>query len=53
MNPSALAHVLPGERPLELLILLGAMALVPLALVTLTSFLKVVVVLSVLRSSRS
>ena len=51
MNPSALSQVLPGERPLELLILLGAMALVPLALVTLTSFLKVVVVLSVLRSA--
>jgi type III secretion protein R len=47
----ALAQVLPGERPLELLILLGAMALTPLALVTLTCFLKVVVVLSVLRSA--
>jgi type III secretion protein R len=47
----ALAQVLPGERPLELLILLGAMALAPLALVTLTCFLKVVVVLSVLRSA--
>jgi type III secretion protein R len=47
----ALAQVLPGERPLELLILLGARALAPLALVTLTCFLKVVVVLSVLRSA--
>ena len=51
MNTPALVQVLPGERPLELLILLGAMALAPLALVTLTSFLKVVVVLSVLRSA--
>ncbi len=50
MTP-ALAQVLPGERPVELLVLLGAMALAPLALVTLTSFLKVVVVLSVLRSA--
>jgi type III secretion protein R len=47
----ALAQALPGERPLELLVVLGAMALAPLALVTLTSFLKVVVVLSVLRSA--
>jgi len=47
----ALAQALPGERPLELLLLLAAMALAPLALVTLTSFLKVVVVLSVLRSA--
>jgi type III secretion protein R len=46
-----LAQALPGERPLELLVVLGAMALAPLALVTLTSFLKVVVVLSVLRSA--
>lgn len=51
MIAPALAQVLPGERPLELLILLGAMALAPLALVTLTCFLKVVVVLSVLRSA--
>lgn len=42
---------LPGERPLELLLVLGAMALAPLALVTLTSFLKIVVVLSVVRSA--
>jgi type III secretion protein R len=51
MIAPALAQALPGERPLELLLLLGALALVPLALVTLTSFLKVVVVLSVLRSA--
>ena len=51
MISPALAQVLPGERPLELLVLLGAMALAPMALVTLTSFLKVVVVLSVLRSA--
>jgi type III secretion protein R len=49
--PPVLAQALPGERPLELLALLGAMALAPLALVTLTSFLKIVVVLSVLRSA--
>jgi type III secretion protein R len=47
----SLAQALPGERPLELLVLLGAMALAPMALVTLTCFLKVAVVLSVLRSA--
>ncbi len=46
-----LAQALPGERPLELLLVLGAMALAPLVVVTLTSFLKVVVVLSILRSA--
>ena len=51
MISPVLAQGLPGERPLELLVLLGAMALAPMALVTLTSFLKVVVVLSVLRSA--
>ena len=51
MIAPAIAQALPGERPLELLLLLGALALAPLALVTLTSFLKVVVVLSVLRSA--
>ena len=35
----AMAQALPGERPLELLLLLGAAALLPVALVTLTSFL--------------
>jgi type III secretion protein R len=48
---NAIGHVLPGDRPLELLVVLGAMALVPLAVATLTSFLKIVVVLSVLRSA--
>jgi type III secretion protein R len=42
---------LPGDRPVELLLLLGALALAPVALVTLTSFLKVAVVLSILRSA--
>ncbi len=51
MIAPVLAQAIPGERPVELLLLLGAMALAPLALVTLTSFLKVVVVLSILRSA--
>jgi type III secretion protein R len=51
VTPALGAMALPGDRPLELLLLLGAMALAPLALVTLTSFLKIVVVLSVLRSA--
>lgn len=38
-------------HPAELLLLLGAVALVPVLLVTLTSFLKIAVVLSVLRSA--
>ncbi len=42
---------LAGDRPLELLLVLGAMALAPLAVATLTSFLRIVVVLSVLRSA--
>jgi type III secretion protein R len=42
---------LPGDRPVELLLVLGALALAPVALVTLTSFLKVSVVLSILRSA--
>ena len=46
-----LAQALPGERPLELLVVLAVLALAPLALVTLTAFLKIVVVLSVLRSA--
>jgi type III secretion protein R len=37
------------ERPGELLLLVGAVALLPIALVTLTAFLKISVVLSVLR----
>jgi type III secretion protein R len=42
---------LPGDRPVELLLVLGVLALAPVALVTLTSFLKVAVVLSILRSA--
>ncbi len=43
----------PGlaDRPAELLLLLGAMALAPVALVMLTSFLKMAVVLSITRSA--
>lgn len=40
-----------AARPAELLLLLGAAALVPVLLVTLTSFLKIAVVLSILRSA--
>ncbi len=40
-----------AERPAELLVLLGALALAPVALVTLTSFLKISVVLSIARSA--
>ena len=40
-----------SDRPAELLVLLGAAALVPVALVTLTSFLKMAVVLSLTRSA--
>ena len=40
-----------GERPAELLILLCALALAPIGLVMLTSFLKMAVVLSVTRSA--
>jgi len=42
---------LAGDRPVELLLLLGLMALAPVAVVTLTSFLKIAVVLSVARSA--
>ena len=42
---------LAGDRPVELLLVLGALALAPVALVTLTSFLKAAVVLSLLRSA--
>lgn len=54
MTPLHLPPVLPalpGDRPVELLLVLGALALAPVALVTLTSFLKVSVVLSILRSA--
>ncbi|HEY7726516.1 MAG TPA: EscR/YscR/HrcR family type III secretion system export apparatus protein [Anaeromyxobacteraceae bacterium] len=40
-----------SDRPGELLLLLGALALLPLALATLTSFLKFAVVLSIARSA--
>jgi len=40
-----------SDRPSELLLLLGAVAVAPLFLVTLTSFLKMAVVLSVARSA--
>jgi len=40
-----------AERPAELLVLVGALALLPVALVTLTSFLKIAVVLSITRSA--
>jgi type III secretion protein R len=40
-----------ADRPAELLVVLGALALAPVALVTLTSFLKMAVVLSVVRSA--
>lgn len=44
---------LPGlaERPAELLVVLGALALLPVGLVTLTSFLKMTVVLSLARTA--
>jgi len=42
---------LAGDRPVELLLLLGLMALAPVAMVMLTSFLKIAVVLSVTRSA--
>jgi type III secretion protein R len=63
VNPAALllagvlqATPLPGDgplaaRPSEFLLLLGAAALLPVLLVTLTSFLKITVVLSILRSA--
>lgn len=50
MTPFA-PPALAGDRPVELLLLLGLMAVVPLAVVTLTSFLKIAVVLSVARSA--
>lgn len=40
-----------AERPAEMLVLVGALALLPAALVTLTSFLKISVVLSIARSA--
>lgn len=49
--PLALPAAGLAERPAELLVLLGALALVPVALVLLTSFLKMAVVLSLVRSA--
>ncbi len=40
-----------ADRPAEMLVLLGLLALLPVALVTLTSFLKIAVVLSIARSA--
>jgi type III secretion protein R len=40
-----------AEHPAEMLVLVGALALLPAALVTLTSFLKIAVVLSIARSA--
>ncbi|GEJ55575.1 EscR/YscR/HrcR family type III secretion system export apparatus protein [Anaeromyxobacter diazotrophicus] len=53
MTPLALAAPPAGlaERPADLLVLLGAAALVPAGLVVLTSFLKMAVVLSLTRSA--
>lgn len=50
--PALLASPGPvAERPAEMLVLLAALALVPVALVMLTSFLKIAVVLSIARSA--
>lgn len=49
MTPLALASL--ADRPAELLVVLGALALVPMVLVSLTSFLKIAIVLSVVRSA--
>lgn len=47
----AAATALLGDKPVEMLLLLGALALVPVALVMLTSFVKIAVVLSVARQA--
>ncbi len=49
--PAAVPSLALADRPVELLVLLGVLALVPIALVMLTSFLKMAVVLSVTRSA--
>jgi type III secretion protein R len=49
--PLALAAGPVADRPAELLVVLAALAVVPAALVMLTSFLKIVVVLSIARSA--
>lgn len=51
MNTVPLALAAGGDGPVELLLVLGALALVPVVVVTLTCFLKVAVVLSVVRSA--
>ena len=54
MTPNLATAVAPvglGERPAEFLLVLAALAVAPVALVTLTSFLKIAVVLSVTRSA--
>jgi type III secretion protein R len=48
---TAVTPALLGDRPTELLVTLAVVSLVPIALVTLTSFLKIVVVLSLTRSA--
>jgi type III secretion protein R len=49
--PLAVAAGPVADRPAELLVLVAALALLPAALVMLTSFLKIVVVLSIARSA--
>jgi len=54
VNPELLTAPLSGPvagRPVEMLLLLAVLAVVPAALVTLTSFLKISIVLSVARSA--
>jgi len=54
VNPELLSGPLSGPvagRPVEMLLLLAVLAVVPAALVTLTSFLKISIVLSVARSA--
>jgi type III secretion protein R len=48
---TAIAPAGLGDHPAELIVLLGALALAPVALVMLTSFLKMAVVLSIARSA--
>ncbi|MFT3914376.1 MAG: EscR/YscR/HrcR family type III secretion system export apparatus protein [Anaeromyxobacteraceae bacterium] len=49
MSPELVGPI--AGRPVEMLVLLGVLALAPAALVTLTSFLKISVVLSIARSA--
>ncbi len=48
---TTLSPALLGDRPTELLVTLAVVSLAPIALVTLTSFLRIVVVLSLARSA--